>query len=455
MTAEEGCWSNLPSIIVVEIFSYLSWVDKVSASTTCKNWRNALFHPTFWQSINFKAKMKDQSSVSRTRYLTNCFARNLRHAVITFDSMDYLCVKEAARVLQKLCGNENLRRLFLVPSHCRCECPGRENDKKLFFEKNVLKPLQALVQQSRRLEALSFGCSEDLACYSGPVLSLLSRHQAGSLRCLQMASVKDDPDDYLLSDLDPTLFRSFKILQVLSLDYDYVSDSLLNVLGDIGLVSFIIHVHGIEDTHPGTTDAVWNSFAQRSPRCELQITLIHSYDAIEVLHSDILRRSMPLTHLKAFFCEQLNCHALHLISSWYCRSLRSLWLVDSVQSPSCHCLVMSHDEQVPPDPLVMIAWRCTNLQELVLIGYKYFDQCLIAIARLRGETLQRLDIAAQDIVDETNLLHSGSLQMEVSEAMGKSWAPLADSELHDVIHNPTAGDSDEFILPLLLQETGM
>jgi hypothetical protein len=41
---------------------------------------------------------------------------------------------------------------------------------------------------------------------------------------------------------------------------------------------------------------------------------------------------------------------------------------------------------------------------------------------------------------------------EVGEALGTIWAPLASSQLHDVIHNPTAGDSDEFILPVVLKD---
>lgn len=43
-----------------------------------------------------------------------------------------------------------------------------------------------------------------------------------------------------------------------------------------------------------------------SANCELRLTLIHSYEAVDILHSDILKPSMPLTHLKAFFCEQVS-----------------------------------------------------------------------------------------------------------------------------------------------------
>lgn len=71
-----------------------------------------------------------------------------------------------------------------------------------------------LIEQCRRLEALSLGCSEELTVYVGAFLDLLARHQACSLRYLGLASVKDDPDDYLLLDVDPALFRSFQMLQV-------------------------------------------------------------------------------------------------------------------------------------------------------------------------------------------------------------------------------------------------
>lgn len=134
MATGGGLWSDLPSVILVEVFSYLSQEDKIRASSTCKNWRFALYHPSFWQSIHFKAKTKDQNSLSRTRYLTDCFAKKLRNATVTFDSMDPLCVQEAARVLQKVCDNDHLRRLLLIPSHCRFECPGRIDEQKQFFK---------------------------------------------------------------------------------------------------------------------------------------------------------------------------------------------------------------------------------------------------------------------------------------------------------------------------------
>ncbi|PSN53043.1 hypothetical protein C0J52_03960 [Blattella germanica] len=425
--ATEGCWNNLPSVILLEIYSYLPQEDKIRASSTCKHWRYALYHPSFWQSIHFKAKTKDQNSTSRTRYLTDCFAKKLRNATVSFDSMDPLCVQEAARVLQKLCENDHLQRLILIPSHCRFECPGRIDEQKQFFKTHILKPMRLLMEQSHRLEALSLGCSEELTVYVSAFLDLLTEHQSCSLRRLGLASVKDDPDDYLLLDLEPNRFRSLQMLQVLSVDYDYVNDNMLAALCDVRLVRFIIHVHGIVENHPGTTNSAWTNFSQHNPSCELRLTLIHSYEAVEILHSDILKPSMPLTHLKAFFCEQLNSAALHRLSTWYAKCLRSLWWVDSLGSAASQSLVQPMGEE--PDPIVMAAWRCTQLEEIVLLAQ---------------DILYDLE---DDTVDAEE-----DLQFEITEALGAIWTPLLDSQLHDVILNPTGGDSDEFILPVVLRD---
>ena len=64
---------------------------------------------------------------------------------------------------------------------------------------------------------------------------------------------------------------------------------------------------------------------------------------------------------------QLNSGALHRLSTWYARSLRSLWWVDSLGSAAAHCLVQASAHE-QPDPLVMAAWRCSNLEEIILLG---------------------------------------------------------------------------------------
>jgi hypothetical protein len=64
--------------------------------------------------------------------------------------------------------------------------------------------------------------------------------------------------------LAPTIVTILTFLsQVLSVDYDYVSDSMLAALSEVRLIRFIIHVHGIEETHPGTSNAAWTNFVRQ------------------------------------------------------------------------------------------------------------------------------------------------------------------------------------------------
>lgn len=138
MAADVVCWNNLPSVILYEIFSYLTHKDKIVASSTCHNWRFALNHPSFWKNVHFKMKSSDENSVSRIQYLSSCSSRKLRNATVTFDSINVICVEQVAKVIENLLDNFNLKILYLKPSNCTIDCPG-ENElaKKMYFDRLV------------------------------------------------------------------------------------------------------------------------------------------------------------------------------------------------------------------------------------------------------------------------------------------------------------------------------
>ncbi|XP_075215156.1 F-box only protein 33-like isoform X2 [Lycorma delicatula] len=370
MAAEEVCWNNLPSVILYEIFSYLSLEDKIRASSSCKHWRYALYHPSFWKNVHLKLKSNDPDNVSKTQYFTSCLGSKLQNLTVTFDSVDPVCVEELANVLQSLIGNFNLRNISLVPSHCSLEYPKRDVSQD-FFTRKLLKPILTLAQKSYHLNGLSLGCLEELTANSKNILEEISQYQANSLQTLGLASVKYDPDNYVLFEIDTCLFTSLTNLQILSIDYDYVNDEILSTLSRLGcLQRLVIHVHGIFEGHPGTSNDVWELFTRHNPKCELRLNLIHSYDGVEVLQSKILKPSMPLTHLRAFFCEQLNYDALHYLT-FYAKTLKSIWWVDSFCYSSNWILIepgRREDIFLNMNPFVMCSWICQKLQEIVLLG---------------------------------------------------------------------------------------
>lgn len=49
------------------------------------------------------------------------------------------------------------------------------------------------------------------------------------------------------------------------------------------------------------------------------------------------------------------------------------------------------------DPLVMMAWVCKKLEEIVLHGYILDPHNLVGISRLRGRELKKLEVSRVDL----------------------------------------------------------
>lgn len=95
----------------------------------------------------------------------------------------------------------------------------------------------------------------------------------------------------------------------------------------------------------------------------------------------------------------MNLELLHILSRFYKHTLRSVMWIDSLSNVpgSWKFLRPSHN----PDPLVLITWLCTQFEELVLYGYKYPEENLVAIGRLKGSRMKKLEIPSNEIVTES------------------------------------------------------
>lgn len=82
----------------------------------------------------------------------------------------------------------------------------------------------------------------------------------------------------------------------------------------------------------------------------------------------------------------------------YAETLRSIMWIDSLSSNENSRIFIKDIFDESPDPFVLIAWLCKHLEEFVLYGYKYLDDNLIAISRLRSDTLKRLEVVESDII---------------------------------------------------------
>lgn len=86
---------------------------------------------------------------------------------------------------------------------------------------------------------------------------------------------------------------------------------------------------------------------------------------------------------------------LHSLSQFYKGTLRSVIWIDSLSKNPCS---WKFSKDASPDPFVLMAWLCSNFEELILYGYKYSGENLIAIGRLRGSEMKKLEIPEADIL---------------------------------------------------------
>ena len=118
--AADGHWSSIPSVIFVEILSYLKLTDRLNATSTCKRWRSCLFHPVLWRKVHFKLK---KGGRRRAKHLASNCGRFVRDVTLEFDTSNPGDVQETLGMMRLLSRNVNLEKLTLKPTSCLLERP--------------------------------------------------------------------------------------------------------------------------------------------------------------------------------------------------------------------------------------------------------------------------------------------------------------------------------------------
>lgn len=258
-----------------------------------------------------------------------------------------------------------------------------------------MEPLILFLSRKRQpCQLLDLGAIEALSYYGHDFLKAMGKPQ--ELLQLTLASIKYDPSHYPILSLDSTLLQKCAALQVLSLDYDTLSDELLHTIQVLPLRKLLIAVHGLDsEEHPDVSETAWSNFSDHFSSIELVLTLVYAYEAIALLQHRVLRSNMPVTHVRLLFCEKMNAEALDWMSLHYRETLRSIHYVDAPYKYS-HRMNSSRRVSLLQDPFVMMAWRCKQLEEIVVHGYLMDPHNLVGIARLRGRQLKRLEVSMID-----------------------------------------------------------
>ncbi|XP_042911886.1 F-box only protein 33 [Parasteatoda tepidariorum] len=452
-----GLWNNLPSIIIVEIFSLLSVKDRLNASSTCKAWRGNLFHPKLWRKVVFhlnscdNPKTVNNNQNDGARFLSKRCGHFVQEVVIELNSLNPRDVQRCKEVLRVLSSNNNLRALSIKPLSSRLEWVDYDDT---FSLDEYIEYLCKIIQQARCLEHLSLGFIEELLDVSDHLLCMLTENQALCIRSLHLSSIKEVPDNYFVNTMNSSMFKSFFRLEFLSIDYDYMNDQLLDVLSQPQkrpLRRLSIHVHSFYYPFRKVGDAAWNLLRSHSPCLEVTLNLLHFHSSYLFIHN-ILSSEMPLAHFRVYFSSGFNVEILTEIAFLNESSLKSIVLVDELNESSNHGIQSI-------DPLIMLAWKCKKLTYMKIIGYEVNADSLIAISRLRGTELKDLLVpvcclSTLQIEENASVSRSRALAEmteQVSFSLQRNWRPMTYDELPLAVRNVDV-DADGAYLEELLED---
>ncbi len=404
----------LPSVIIFNIFSYLSPKDRIYASSTCRQWRQCLYHCSQWplKSLNINLcktglnansnrlngskahniRRNKHSNLTLNSFFMKC-SRFLNEIKITFNPNSSCNLNDLIQIIQILSfkpqfnnSNNNLnnneynvnnsrclRRLTLIPINVTSNLTNSNNSKNWQLFNQLLSSLEQLIESCESLEHISFGCLQQLLNHSNGLLSKLAKHHSISLKCLHLSSVKQDPDYYPVLEISHQLFEPFSSIKSLTIDFDLINDQLLRLMAMKGTIeTLIINVHGIDEEHEGLSKSAWNQLSRSNTNLKVTVNLIHTDDSLDVLRDSLFDTDMPLAHFRAYFVGMFGgsddsiCQLINLIAIRHCNTLMSATIVDNLKPFSLIPNPVFAKSQ--ENPLVMLSWRCKRLQSLTIIG---------------------------------------------------------------------------------------
>lgn len=250
----------------------------------------------------------------------------------------------------------------------------------------VFDAIEKLIATNKAIRQLSLGCLEELLDYLPSLLNKLknNEHVNQLVESLNLATIKVDPFYYPVHDIKFTWFTSFKNLIKLSIDYDYVSDDFIIQLATNckKLKDLTLNIHGLDEFHPIVNANAWNQFKQNlnqpNETCEveLSINLLHTNESPEELKEIMQNITIPIASFRAYFAFSSPTTAtdnplkeiMNVMSTQQQFNLRQLTLVDDLRQKDGILTPNTTFSSMEENTLVMLAWRCRNLEELTLIG---------------------------------------------------------------------------------------
>ncbi|KAM4819621.1 F-box/LRR-repeat protein 21 isoform 2-T3 [Thomomys bottae] len=216
VAAPAADWGGLPHHVMLQVFQYLSLIDRARASSVCRQW-NEVFHiPDLWRKFEFELNQSATSYFQSThpdliQQIIKRHAAHLQYVSFKVDS-SIESAEAACDILSQLV-NCSIQTLGLIST----AKPSFMNVSKTYF----VSALTVVFVNSKSLSSIEI---EDTPV-DDPSLKILVANNSDTLKLLEMSSCPHVSSDGILCVADHC-----QGLRELALNYYILSDELLLAL---------------------------------------------------------------------------------------------------------------------------------------------------------------------------------------------------------------------------------
>ena len=398
-------FSELPDVVWVKTFSYLSLHDQRQLASTCTALRNVFNHPSLWSNQTIYIMGQDYSWTRGTSFGASHYLQLAKRYGKYFQNLTIIILGH----LQEL--TPEWEQLFTeVGEQCRLESltleVGRLTSRPfriygLAPKQTAVKAIISFVRNAfrmRHIHVRSWPMFEEI--YENRECNIFKAMMANpKMKDLESLSVfMTDKTELEWSERRPILLTPeatielvthFNYLTHLGLRSPMITTQLIDVLADptrTRLQVFDIFVHFLSpDNYPGfkipsIPSSSWTKLNQRCPELKVDVTIF-----LRVSHLDLanmIKPEVPVTSLTFMKYSGIDPYILNSISTSHYRTFTKFY---------SYCDSSGIDAE-----LVEMVTKCKGLSEFVYHG-ELSVETVRDIAKVGGERLQKFMIVEKNI----------------------------------------------------------
>ncbi|XP_045172359.1 F-box only protein 39-like isoform X2 [Mercenaria mercenaria] len=351
-------WINIPDVVLIEVFKYLTDSERAKAALVCENWSRIFHSPCLWRFRTFEmGGYKAQIYGMRACKFAENFGRFLKYLVISCSHPSYHTCKLFQKSIDELFATLREAETQLYEFElCRLEL--ERYWKYDTPREKLISIFSKFLKTQKRMLCFDMS-SAQLPAYGGCRVLDAIAHQSGS-------SIQDMlMEDFFHSRLAVhqvqkfhKVIGKFTNLKYLSLNYNCLSDEILEIFTkslqrklhflNIKVFRFDPHFHRI-------SGLAWKQFAQSCPclRVAFWFESVGMHEAI----APILVKEAPVKdiHIWSGYDDDLDWRlsdTIDHITNTYANMIESV------------SFELDNTQEIIDQPLLHLVSKCKKLKEL-------------------------------------------------------------------------------------------